>query len=74
MDCRIIISNKMKNKTKIGYALVIALAQIQSISAQTPGFTDDVQDVPIDNWILPMLLVGAGLVFFYLKKKQTIIK
>lgn len=74
MDCRIIISNKMKNKTKIGYALVIALVQIQSIFAQTPGFTDDVQDVPIDNWILPMLLVGAGLVFFYLKKKQTIIK
>ena len=74
MDCRIIISNKMKNKTKIGYALVIALLQIQSISAQTPGFTDDVQDVPIDNWILPMLLVGAGIVFFYLKKKQTIIK
>lgn len=64
----------MKNKTKIGYALVIALVQIQSIFAQTPGFTDDVQDVPIDNWILPMLLVGAGLVFFYLKKKQTIIK
>jgi len=30
--------------------------------------------VPIDNWILPMLLVGAGSVFFYLKKKQTIIK
>ena len=74
MDCRIIISNTMKNKTKIGYALVIALVQVQSIAAQTPGFTDDVQDVPIDNWILPMLLVGAGSVFFYLKKKQTIIK
>ena len=44
MDCRIIKRNKMKNRTKIQYAIVIALLQIQSIFAQAPVFDDDVQD------------------------------
>lgn len=74
MDCRIIKRNKMKNRTKIQYAIVIALLQIQSISAQAPVFNDDVQDVPINDWVLPMMLLGVGIVFFYLKKRQPSIK
>ena len=75
MDCRIINRNKMKNRTEIKYAIVIALLQIQSISAQqAPVFDDDVQDVPINDWILPMMLLGVGIVFFYLKKRQPAIK
>ena len=70
MDCRIINRNKMKNRTEIKYAIVIALLQIQSIFAQAPVFDDDVQDVPINDWILPMMLLGVGIVFFYLKKRQ----
>jgi hypothetical protein len=70
MDCRIIKRNKMKNRTEIKYAIVIALLQIQSIFAQAPVFDDDVQDVPINDWILPMMLLGVGIVFFYLKKRQ----
>lgn len=64
----------MKNRTEIKYAIVIALLQIQSISAQAPVFDDDVQDVPINDWILPMMLLGVGIVFFYLKKRQPAIK
>lgn len=64
----------MKNRTKIKYAIVIALLQIQSISAQAPVFDDDVQDVPINDWVLPMMLLGVGVVFFYLKKRQPAIK
>lgn len=71
MDCRIINRNKMKNRTEIKYAIVIALLQIQSIFAQAPVFDDDVQDVPINDWVLPMMLLGVGIVFFYLKKKAT---
>jgi hypothetical protein len=26
--------------------------------------------VPINDWILPMMLLGVGIVFFYLKKRQ----
>lgn len=70
MDCRIINRNKMKNRTEIKYAIVIALLQIESIFAQAPVFDDDVQDVPINDWILPMMLLGVGIVFFYLKKKK----
>jgi hypothetical protein len=70
MDCRIINRNKMKNRTEIKYAIVIALLQIQSIFAQAPVFDDDVQDVPINDWILPMMLLGVGFVFFYLQKKK----
>jgi hypothetical protein len=74
MDCRIIKRNKMRNRTEIKYAIVIALLQIQSIFAQAPVFDDDVQDVPINDWILPMMLLGVGIVFFYLKKRQPAIK
>jgi len=74
MDCRIINRNKMKNRTEIKYAIIIALLQIQSIFAQAPVFDDDVQDVPINDWILPMMLLGVGIVFFYLKKRQPAIK
>ena len=74
MDCRIIYRNKMKNRTEIKHAIVIALLQIQSIFAQAPVFDDDVQDVPINDWILPMMLLGVGIVFFYLKKRQPAIK
>jgi hypothetical protein len=70
MDCRIINRNKMKNRTEIKYAIVIALLQIESIFAQAPVFDDDVQDVPINDWVLPMMLLGVGIVFFYLKKKK----
>jgi hypothetical protein len=64
----------MKNRTEIKYAIVIALLQIQSIFAQAPVFDDDVQDVPINDWILPMMLLGVGFVFFYLQKMQPAIK
>ena len=74
MDCRIIKRNKMKNRTEIKYAIVIALLQIESIFAQAPVFDDDVQDVPINDWILPMMLLGVGILFFYLKKRQPAIK
>ena len=70
----------MKNKTKIGYSIAIVLFQMQSLFAQAPDFTDNVDDVsppaaPIDNWIAPMVLVGLGIAFFFIKKKvQSVVK
>jgi hypothetical protein len=62
----------MKNKTKIKFSIAIVLFQIQTLFAQGPTFTDNVEDVPaspVDNWIAPMVLVGLGIVFFFIKKK-----
>lgn len=59
----------MKNSTKIRYSIAIVLLQVQTLFAQTPGFDDDVQDVPVDNWILPMALVGVCSMFYFIKKQ-----
>ena len=59
----------MKNSTKIRYSIAIVLLQAQTLFAQTPGFDDDVQDVPVDNWILPMALVGVCSMFYFIKKQ-----
>lgn len=36
--------------------------------AQTPGFDDDVQDVPINQWVMPMILLGMLLAVYTVKK------
>ena len=60
----------MKNSTKIRYSIAIVLLQAQTLFAQTPGFDDDVQDVPVDNWIIPMAILGVALMYFFLKKNR----
>ena len=60
----------MKNSTKIRYSIAIVLLQVQTLFAQTPGFDDDVQDVPVDNWIIPMTILGVALMYFFIKKKR----
>ncbi len=69
MDCRIIKKSAMKTTKNIQLAVLVALSQVQFIAAQTPGFDDDVQDVPVDNWILPMALVGVCSMFYFIKKQ-----
>jgi hypothetical protein len=64
----------MKNSTKIRYSIAIVLLQVQTLFAQTPGFDDDVQDVPVNNWIVPMTILGVALMYFFIKKKrQTLV-
>lgn len=70
MGCRIIKTREMRYITKIALVTLVTLAQIQTVVAQsTPPFDDDVQDVPVDNWIVPMALVGLGIMFYYVKKQ-----
>jgi hypothetical protein len=70
MGCRIIKTREMRYITKIALVTLVTLAQIQTVVAQsTPPFDDDVQDVPVDNWIIPMALVGLGIMFYYVKKQ-----
>ena len=70
MDCRIIKKSAMKTSKYIQLAVLVALSQVQFITAQTPGFNDDVQDVPVDTWIIPMIILGVALMYFFIKKKR----
>jgi len=61
----------MRYITKIAFVILVTLAQIQTVVAQsTPTFDDDVQDVPVDTWILPMTILGVALMYFFIKKKR----
>lgn len=63
----------MRYTTKIAFVTLVTLAQVQKIVAQAaPAFEDDVQDVPVDTWIIPMALVGIALIFYFIKKKSQI--
>jgi hypothetical protein len=60
----------MKMKYKY-WMVTLLLVECSFTYAQTPGFDDDVQDVPINQWVVPMLVLGAVVLFFVARKKQT---
>lgn len=72
MDCRIITVNKMKNIAKLKYSVALVLFTVTLQAQET--FPDDVQDVPIDNWIFPIVIVGALFMFYFIKKKTQVTK
>jgi hypothetical protein len=72
MDCRIITGNKMKNIAKLKYSVALVLFTVTLQAQET--FPDDVQDVPIDNWIFPIVIVGALFMFYFIKKKTQVTK
>lgn len=56
---------KMKHKNLMVILLLVAGSFTY---AQTPGFDDDVQDVPIHQWVMPMILLGMLLAVYTVKK------
>jgi hypothetical protein len=60
---------KMKTTTKIIYSMALLVCQAQALVAQTPGFTDDVQDVPVDEYIPALLLITIAIAYWFLKPK-----
>ncbi|MBP6128209.1 hypothetical protein [Flavobacterium sp.] len=61
----------MKN-IKLKYSVVLVLFTV-TLQAQE-SFPDNVQDVPIDDWVLPMILIGIAFMFYFIKKKIQVIK
>lgn len=58
-------------KTKISktvYSFVFILTM--NLANAQENFPDDTQDVPIDNWIIPMYILGIALIYNFLKKKK----
>jgi hypothetical protein len=59
-------------KTKISktvYSFVFILV-MNSLCAQEP-FPDNTQDVPVNDYLIPMLVLGIVLGFFLFKKRKT---
>jgi hypothetical protein len=66
---------KKLNRNRIQYQLVVTVLFLTQFVQAQPVFDDgdDVQDVPIDNWLLPMGVLGI-LLLYYFYKKQLISK
>jgi hypothetical protein len=56
----------MKQNLKINLFLIFTLGSIQPLIAQS--FDDDVQDVPIDESLIFVLLGGVLIAFHFLKQ------
>jgi hypothetical protein len=61
----------MKNITKIKYSLALVLFSV-TLQAQE-SFPDDVQDVPVDDY-LPLLFVTAIGIAYWLIHKRKLVK
>ena len=67
---------KKVNHSAIRYQfLLVLLFLVQFAQANPPVFDggDDVEDVapaPIDDWILPMAIIGIVVMYYFIKKKR----
>jgi len=60
----------MKTKTpKTVYSFVFILV-MNLVNAQE-SFPDDTNDVPISDFIIPMIVLGTALGFLLIKKRKT---
>jgi hypothetical protein len=57
----------MKN---LKYQITLVLVFVLQFAQAQPTFNDDTQDVPVDNWVVPMLAIGIFLVFIFFRKQQ----
>jgi hypothetical protein len=67
MDCRIKKVNKMKNITKLKYSVALVLFTI-SLQAQET-FPDDVQDVPVNDYLPALFILAIATAYWILKPK-----
>ena len=56
------------------WIVILTLFLVSIANAQAPNFNDDVQDVPVDNGVVPMLIVGILFVFWAVRIKHNTIK
>jgi len=75
MDGKIKHKNTMKrtHKLKLKISLVV-LSVYTAIAQGQPSFTNDVEDVPaapIDDWVLPMFILGL-LLIYYIHRKHNL--
>ena len=59
------------------YLMVFNLMSIAAMAQQDPGpgfpfedNSDPGQEAPIDDWILPMVVLGIAVMYYFIKKKR----
>ena len=58
------------------YLMVFNLMSIAAMAQQDPGFpfednSDPGQEAPIDDWILPMAVLGIAVMYYFINKKRV---
>jgi hypothetical protein len=66
---------KNSNHSEIRYQFLLVLLFLVQFAQAQPGFDDgdDVNDAvpaPIDDWILPMAIIGIAVMYYFIKKKR----
>jgi hypothetical protein len=61
---------KKLNRNRIQYQLLVTVLFLTQFVQAQPAFDDgdDVQDVPIDNWVLPMFILTLLLIYLMHRK------
>jgi hypothetical protein len=67
MDCRIITVNKMKNIAKLKYSIALVLFTVTLQAQET--FPDDVQDVPVNDYLPALFIIAIATAYWVLKPK-----
>ncbi len=58
------------------YLMVFNLMTIAAMAQEDPGFpfednSDPGQEAPIDDWILPMAMLGIAVMYYFINKKRV---
>jgi hypothetical protein len=58
------------------YLMVFNLMSIAAMAQQDPGFpfednSDPGQEAPIDDWILPMAVLGIAVMYYFIQKRRV---
>jgi hypothetical protein len=60
----------MKNITKIKYSLALVLFSVTLQAQET--FPDDVQDVPVDDYLPLLFITGIGIAYWLIHKRKLV--
>ena len=60
----------MKNITKIKYSLALVLFTVTLQAQET--FPDDVQDVPVDDYLLLLFVTAIGIAYWLIHKRKLV--
>jgi len=52
------------------YQITLVLVFVLQFAQAQPTFNDDTQDVPVDDWVVPMLIAGIGIGYYFILKKK----
>jgi hypothetical protein len=66
---------KKSNHSAIRYQFLLVILFLVQFAQAQPAFDDgddvnDAEPAPIDDWILPMAIIGIVVMYYFIKKKR----